>query len=113
MFHLQVRDILHALLLQPLCSSLFVQALKVSFIWAEIPLDSPEVGMEGWNDLPNEYAFRYVDTTGGPLPKTRDSFVLCQNYTGRDNYATSKMIKLRPAYDIVMTALQGNATPSC
>ncbi|BDA44760.1 probable proteasome inhibitor [Coccomyxa sp. Obi] len=35
----------------------------------EIPADSPEVGMEGWTDLPNgEYAFRYVDTTGKRNP---------------------------------------------
>ncbi len=31
---------------------------------AEIAQESPEVGMEGWTDLPDAYAFRYVDTTG-------------------------------------------------
>ncbi|EIE21537.1 hypothetical protein COCSUDRAFT_66937 [Coccomyxa subellipsoidea C-169] len=35
---------------------------------AEIAQESPEVGMEGWTDLPDAYAFRYVDTTGKRTP---------------------------------------------
>ncbi|KAK9908073.1 hypothetical protein WJX75_002439 [Coccomyxa subellipsoidea] len=34
----------------------------------EVAEDCPEVGMEGWTDLPDAYAFRYVDTTGKRNP---------------------------------------------
>ncbi len=41
---------------------------------ADVDPNAPEVGMEGWQDLEDAYAFTYLDTTGEHLTVLKSDY---------------------------------------
>jgi len=75
--------------------------LATSISIADVDINAPEVGIEGWLDLEAAYAFTYLDTTGTPLSTPRGypstlnpaSWKHLQSYTSTSMSHTSMFLK--------------------